>query len=77
RNRTTGFIAGLLVVVNGRALSLTRPSPVTLDQGPAHIASATPAAQDKTHPTSEKTARPATEKLVRLSSADAVTHQLN
>ncbi|KPX46140.1 Type III secretion protein HrpQ, partial [Pseudomonas syringae pv. helianthi] len=76
-NRTTGIIAGLLVGVIGSAWSLTRPSPVTLDQGPAHIASATPAAQDKTHPASEKTARPATDKRVRLSSADAVRHQLN
>ncbi|QIQ71054.1 type III secretion system inner membrane ring subunit SctD [Pseudomonas coronafaciens] len=82
-NRTTGIIAGLLVGVIGSAWSLTRPTAMQMDQGPAHVASAVASAGETersapgpqkpwTDPASKPTAG-----RVRLNNADAVRHQLN
>ncbi|MCF5630214.1 EscD/YscD/HrpQ family type III secretion system inner membrane ring protein [Pseudomonas syringae] len=76
-NRTTGIIAGLLVGVIGSAWSLTRPAAMVMDQGPAHMASAVASAPEPTRATPAAQKSPATAGRIRLSSADAVRHQLN
>ncbi|EGH05990.1 type III secretion apparatus protein, YscD/HrpQ family [Pseudomonas amygdali pv. aesculi str. 0893_23] len=74
--RTTGIIAGLLVGVIGSAWSLTRPPAIAMDQSPGHMASVTAEAPVETSPTPAKIIKPAADKRIRLTSADAVRHQL-
>lgn len=74
--RTTGIIAGLLVGVIGSAWSLTRPPAIAMYQSPGHMASVTAEAPVETSPTPAKIIKPVADKRIRLTSADAVRHQL-